>query len=220
MEKIVLPGDELPEGVRYNPASVRKENGKAYATVVGAVENNYFVAYELAYVPHVGMPIVGLVYDKKPSAYFVDTTTAYTGLVLTREVRGSLDVGDIVSAKVQRIEGTDLILGYPRILRGGKLLKVPSSKVPRIIGKDASMVNMIKEMTGTSIFVGANGYVWIGGDNVDIAIKAIHHIIKRAHLHGLTDEIKALLIEENGKNPATQQTPTPEETESLENEVE
>ena len=200
MEKIVLPGDELPEGIRYNPASVRKENGKIYATVVGTVENNYYVAYEMAYVPHVGMPIVGLVYDRKPSAYFVDTTTAYTGLILTREVRGSLDVGDIVSAKVQRIEGTDLILGYPRILRGGKLLRVPSSKVPRIIGKDASMVNMIKEMTGTSIFVGANGYVWIGGDNVDKAIKAIHYIVKRAHLHGLTDEIKALLIEENSKS--------------------
>ncbi len=197
-KKVYLPGDELPKGTRYNPAIARREGGKVYTTVVGTVEKGTFVPYEMAYVPQGGETIIGVIYDKKPSAYFVDTATAYNGLLLSRELRStSLDVGDVISAKISRIEGTDFILSYPRVLRGGKILRVPSSKVPRIIGKGASMVNLIKELTNTEIFVGANGYIWIKGENVDKAIKAIHYIVRRAHLHGLTDDIKAML--ESGK---------------------
>jgi exosome complex component RRP4 len=65
--------------------------------------------------------------------------------------------------------------------------------VPRLIGKEGSMINIIKEKTGTIIRVGQNGVVWISGENVDKAIKAIKTIEEKSHIIGLTDEITKLL---------------------------
>ena len=77
-----------------------------------------------------------------------------------------------------------------RKLRGGRVIKVTPAKVPRIIGKSGSMVEMIKQTTGTQIVVGQNGIVWVKGDNEDIAIEAILEVERKSHLHGLTDKIK------------------------------
>ena len=55
------------------------------------------------------------------------------------------------------------------------------------------MVNLIKEKTGTIIRVGQNGLVWVFGENVNKAIKAIKMIEQKSHIYGLTDEISKLL---------------------------
>ena len=83
-----------------------------------------------------------------------------------------------------------------RNLRGGRLIKVTPTKVPRIIGKQGSMVSMIKEKTNCRIIVGQNGIVWIEGtdsDNENLATEAILKIEKDAHTEGLTDKIKNFL---------------------------
>ena len=69
------------------------------------------------------------------------------------------------------------------------------AKVPRIIGKAGSMVEMIKQMTNTQIVVGQNGIVWVKGDHEDIAIDIITMIERKSHVHGLTDQVKAALEE-------------------------
>ena len=80
-----------------------------------------------------------------------------------------------------------------RKLRGGSLIKVTPAKVPRIIGKSGSMVEMIKEKTNTQIVVGQNGLVWIKGDNEHVAAETILMIDQKSHVKGLTDQIKEFL---------------------------
>src|SRR3989338_101552 len=69
------------------------------------------------------------------------------------------------------------------------------AKVPRIIGKAGSMVEMIKQMTNTQIVVGQNGIVWVKGDHEDIAMDVISLIEKKSHVHGLTEHVRAYLEE-------------------------
>ena len=80
-----------------------------------------------------------------------------------------------------------------RKLKGGVVIKITPSKVPRLIGKQGSMVNLIKEKTGTVIRVGQNGLVWLDGEKVEKAIKAIKLIDEKSHIYGLTEGISKLL---------------------------
>ena len=75
----------------------------------------------------------------------------------------------------------------------GMIIKVNSNKVPRVIGKEGSMINLIKEETGCNITVGQNGIIWIGGENTEdelLAKKAIMFITEKFFLEGLTEEVK------------------------------
>ena len=78
-------------------------------------------------------------------------------------------------------------------LTRGRLIDIQSTKVPRVIGKQGSMVTMIKEMTDTRITVGQNGKVWINGDNCEKLIEAIRVIERESHISGLTEKIEKLL---------------------------
>ena len=80
-----------------------------------------------------------------------------------------------------------------RKLIGGRIIKVTPSKVPRIIGKGGSMVEMIKKKTDTQIVVGQNGVIWIKGRRREKAIEAIIEIEKYSHVEGLTNYIAEFL---------------------------
>ena len=70
-----------------------------------------------------------------------------------------------------------------RKLEGGHIISVPAPKVPRIIGKGGSMVNLIKEHTDTRIVIGQNGLIWIEGtpENILRATAAIKKIERSPH---------------------------------------
>ncbi len=89
-----------------------------------------------------------------------------------------------------------------RKLHGGTVIKVTPSKIPRIIGKAGSMINLIKERTRTDIFTGQNGYVWIRGEDKALAIEAILTIDRESHTPGLTEKIEKML---GGKIDGTQE---------------
>ena len=82
-----------------------------------------------------------------------------------------------------------------RKLRNGVLIKVTPTKIPRIIGKEGSMISMIKNKTKCEIITGQNGLVWIRGENKDKAIEAILIIEKESHTVGLTERIEKMLGE-------------------------
>ena len=48
--------------------------------------------------------------------------------------------------------------------KGGIIVDIAPTKVPRLIGKKGSMINMIKDKTKCKIVVGQNGLVWVKGD--------------------------------------------------------
>ena len=96
---------------------------------------------------------------------------------------------------------TDASLKMPgcRKLGVGKIIEIQSSRVPRIIGKQGSMISMIKESTNCNIIVGQNGKVWISGDDHKmerIAEAAIKKIEAEAHFSGLTEKISKFLKKE------------------------
>ena len=197
--KILLPGDVIGKGVRVEKGISWEENGITYASVVGMITNKNFVALEHVYIPKPGHPIVGIIKgEKRPVGYLVDTNTYYQGLILSRETRVKFKIGTQIFAKVARIEesGT-IVLGEVKKLPNGKIVDVPASKIPRIIGKNASMIKTIKKYTNTKLYVGSNGYIWIGKEgDVALAVKAIKQIVSKAHLKGLTDEITEMLKKE------------------------
>ncbi len=84
-------------------------------------------------------------------------------------------------------------------VQGGRIIKINSQKVPRVIGKQGSMVSLVKEKTGCEITVGQNGLIWIKGtpEGEYQAEQAIKTIEAKSHTSGLTDKMQKLL--ENGK---------------------
>ena len=83
-----------------------------------------------------------------------------------------------------------------RKIRGGKVIEINAYKVPRIIGKQGSMITMIKDATGCSIFAGQNGRIWIRGQTPEaemLATKAIEIVENESHIPGLTDRVKKFL---------------------------
>ena len=110
------------------------------------------------------------------------------------------DIGEYVVAKITNVTSQKLVdvsTKGPglRKLSGGRIIKVNPYKVPRIIGKQGSMVSMIKDATNSKITVGQNGLIWVGGEPKDIlkAANAIKMIEENSHMKGLTDKVKEFL---------------------------
>lgn len=76
--------------------------------------------------------------------------------------------------------------------RGGIIVDITPTKVPRLIGKKGSMINMIKDKTNCKIIVGQNGLVWVKGeeDMEQLTKDIIHMIEAEAHTSGLTNKVK------------------------------
>ena len=121
------------------------------------------------------------------------------------ETRKFMGVGDVVLIKVvgvderRRISVSMQDHGL-RKLTGGTVMEISPSKVPRIIGKNGSMIQMLKNETACRIYVGQNGRIWIDGelDNIVKAVQAIRMIEDEAHALGLTEKVKEFLGSKSG----------------------
>jgi exosome complex component RRP4 len=211
--EIVMPGDLL-EGDKLKPgAGTYISEGKIYAALLGikSVKSNYVNIIPLSgrYIPAVGDSVIGKVEDIGPSNWLIDINSPYPAPLHVNEVPWRVEfgdtarymnVGDVILAKVlmvdetMRVQVTMKDQGL-RKLQGGQIIEISPSKVPRVIGKSGSMIQMIKGYTNCRIFVGQNGRIWLDGevDNILHAIKAIQTIEEDAHAYGLTEKVKAFL---------------------------
>jgi exosome complex component RRP4 len=211
--EIVMPGDLL-EGDKLKPgAGTYISEGKIYAALLGikSVKSNYVNIIPLSgrYIPAVGDSVIGKVEDIGPSNWLIDINSPYPAPLHVNEVPWRVEfgdtarymnVGDVILAKVlmvdetMRVQVTMKDQGL-RKLQGGQIIEISPSKVPRVIGKSGSMIQMIKGYTNCRIFVGQNGRIWLDGevDNILHAIKAIQTIEEDAHSYGLTEKVKAYL---------------------------
>jgi len=82
-----------------------------------------------------------------------------------------------------------------RKLYSGTVVQVEPTAVPRVIGKQGSMITAIREKTNTRIQIGQNGFIWIDGKGEDVAKaqKAMETIDREASSEGLTKKIEKLL---------------------------
>ena len=216
--KLAIPGDFLGDGRAGHGAY--EEDGKAFSCCVGLAEEknglHFVIPLSGIYSPKRGDGVIGKIQDIAFSRWIVDINSPYEAVLsladasdefidLTKsDLTKYFNFGDLIFVEILSVSQTKNVQlsmhnRKCRKLRSGRLIKVTPAKVPRIIGKAGSMVEMIKEMTNTQIVVGQNGIVWVKGDHEDIAMDIITTIERKSHVQGLTEQIRAVL-EEKMKN--------------------
>ena len=90
------------------------------------------------------------------------------------------------------------MLMQPRRFWGGEVMEIEPTKVPRVVGRNASMIALIKQHANCDVFVGQNGRIYLKGGNTALAAIAILKICNEAHVSGLTDRM-ALFLQSGGK---------------------
>ncbi len=220
---IVVPGDVLAEG-NFKPGdNVVKIDNKLLATQIGLVEIRgreiSIVPLRGKYIPRVGDLVIGTIVDYSLTAWKVDINAPYLAtlpvdLALDRKfdlVKDDLtryfNLGDVIHAKVvvfSRVDTPILTVKDRGLgkLKGGMLYYIHPTRIPRLIGKRGSMINLIKKETGCKIKIGQNGVIWVSCISPQyelIVVKCIQKIEREAHTDGLTDRIKNLINEEKRK---------------------
>ncbi|MBC8495700.1 KH domain-containing protein [archaeon] len=221
-KEVVVPGEVIADGMDYLPSfGTYRQNEKIMANRLGLLSVDGKVVKTIAisgrYIPRRNDVIIGRVFDILMSGWRMDINSAYSAVLMMQEasfkfIQKGADLSkffaldDYVVAKIIRVTSQNLIdltMKGPglRKLDGGKIISINTHKVPRVIGKQGSMVSMIKDATGCRITVGQNGLVWINGEpeQESIAVSAIKKIESEAHHPGLTDEIKVFLEKRTGK---------------------
>ncbi len=213
---IVIPGEELAEGMDYLPVSgAFREGEKIIASQIGIVNMDgrlvKVIPLRGKYAPKKGDVVIGKIVDMTFSNWFVDIDCPSSAMLGIKDAtdfveRGAdlsqiYSFGDMIVARIINVTRgkIDLTMRGPglRRLGSGRIIRVSSSKVPRIIGREASMITIIKEKTGCRIVVGQNGVVWIQGEpqNEMAAVEALEFINKHSHQEGLTDTVAKFLDE-------------------------
>ena len=221
-KEISVPGEVLAVGMDVLPGSgTYREGEKILANRLGLVmiDGRTIKLIPLAgrYIPKTGDTIICKVIDVGFNGWRLDTNSAYSAMLSMKDAtsefiaRGAnltqyYDLGDHIVCKIVNVTSQKLIdvtMKGPglRKLKGGRIIEVDSNKVPRIIGKQGSMVMMIKDAARCNISVGQNGLIWIDGEPMNelLAIQAIRKIEKESHMSGLTEKIKEFL-ENNEKH--------------------
>ncbi len=212
--QIVVPGEFIVKGDEYLPGDgVRREGEEIVAGRFGLVDISdrlvKVIALSGVYQPRRGNVIIGQVVDITFNGWLFDFGGAQNGFLSIMEVpryinkdelREQFDFGDVVLCKVWDVKarGIDLSVkmrGFGK-LEEGMIIKINPNKVPRVIGKEGSMVNLIKQATNCDITVGQNGWVWIKGKNIDDEIKTkkiIEFICDNSFVSGLTEKVEEFL---------------------------
>ena len=215
--EVVVPGQLLAEG-RYRASfGTYDEGGKIYSSLVGLAELRgntvKVVALEGAYIPKEGDLVIGTITLVAGNNWKVDIGGPYGASLhannalrrpYSDDISEYMDMGDVIAAEVIAFDrGSGPFLGMKgrglRVLQGGMVLEVSPAKIPRIIGRRGSMINMIKDHLNIQTMVGQNGRIWIRAPSTAVlrlAIKAFKTIEAQAHTSKLTDRISEMLAEE------------------------
>ncbi len=222
-KQIVTPGDLVAEGEYIAGENTYAEDKKIFASRTGLIEYDNkrvnVVALKAFYLPRAGDTVIGTVVEVGFNGWTIDINSPYKAFlrpadVLSRpfkpqkdELSQVLDMGDLIVAKIisyDRTHDPQITVAEPGLgkITRGQIVKVTPTKIPRIIGRQGSMVSMIKEQTGCQIILGLNGVVLITGKTLEdeqLALMAIHKIEEESHTSGLTDRITQMLKEEKSK---------------------
>ena len=197
-KRVVVPGELVTTERKRLGENVYLKEGSIIATVIGLVNETdttvSVVQLEGKYVPQEGDVVIGVVTDEKFSGYVVDINSFYPSYISKREISEMIKNYSVVSVKVARVnEINEVELIGPRVFFGGEVFEVSPVKVPRVIGKDGSMLNVLKAGTGSTIMVGRNGRIWAKGGNLLLLKEAVAKIDREAHLDNLTNRMTEFL---------------------------
>ncbi|MBD3229466.1 MAG: RNA-binding protein [Candidatus Lokiarchaeota archaeon] len=221
--RLVVPGEKLADG-KYRAGTGTYSSGKLiYASKVGLFETRgkyvNVIPIKGPYIPKVGDKVIGKVINTSIVSWKIDINSAYIGSLHARnflnrsfnplrdDIRQYIDIGEVVFAEIISFNRTrDPVLSVRNRglgkLKGGRLIEIIPTKIPRIIGRKGSMINLLKDATNTKFKIGQNGVIWLQANNIEneiLVVKLIKKIEKEAHTLGLTDRIKEVIEKEKQK---------------------
>ena len=216
---IAIPGEIIKTGKEYLPGDGTRREGDSIVSSRFGLQDEFgrfirVIPLSGVYIPRKGNLVIGKVMDITFNGWIIDIGGPYSSFLMINEYPKYIEsddldsyiaIGDLVLCKVFRTKrkGVDLTMksrGLGKI-DDGMIIQINSNKVPRVIGKEGSMINLIKDSTKCDITVGQNGVIWIKGNSVEdelFAKKAILFVVERSYIQGLTDAVKKYLDEEKG----------------------
>ena len=178
--KLVLPGDLMETKSKPGRGIFRKD-GRIHASVVGhsSDKSGYIIVNGIkgSYKPKTGDKIVAVCAETGPSIWRMDIGASFNSTLHHSEsgwkvpfgdTARFLSIGDAVWAEIFMVDAAgshqiSLKKDDCRKLYSGTIVKINPTNVPRVIGKQGSMITTIREKTQTRIQIGQNGYIWIDG---------------------------------------------------------
>jgi exosome complex component RRP4 len=246
--RYVIPGDKIADGNFRPLMNVIKADNSLIATRIGIAETGRdgvkVIPLSGVYMPRINDLVIGKITDHSSLSWEVDINSCFSAHLPAQDVFGRdfsparddmgahFAIGDMITARIVAFDRTrdpmltvqDRDLGK---IPHGQLLKISATRVPRLIGKRGSMIQMIEQATQTRVLIGQNGIVVVTGRNpegIKLAIDAIRVVEEEAHTANLTQRIKVLLnVQDNSMQQNEQQAvekSKPEEIESSIDEVE
>ena len=214
--QIVVPGETIVSGNEFLPGDGAYRDGEEVVANRYGIANIFekhvrVVPVSGAYYPKRGNTIIGTIVDITFNGWLIDFGGAQNAFLPVAEVpryvnknemAEFLNFGETVIVKVWDVKsrGVDLSMkmrGFGKI-EGGMIISVGPNKVPRIIGKEGSMVKLIKGATGCDVTVGQNGKVWISGKDTDMEVaakKIVEFIGCNVLVAGLTENVEKMIKE-------------------------
>ncbi len=161
------------------------------------------------YEPHEGDDIIGQVIEVSSKYWVVDINAPYYARLDARDINFRAEIneldhyiqrGDFIYARVFRVYSGNHAADIS--MRGTRYAKLPSNliirinpmKIPRLIGKEGAMINLIKSESGCDVIIGQNGIAWINGDEEKkpFAIEAIELIQREYYDPNLSEKVREL----------------------------
>jgi len=214
--KQVLPGDVIATGNHRYGSYIEKRGDEYIALRVGLAEVGRegvkLNPLSGAYLPRSEDQVIGKVIDVNGFGWVVDINSCFDGFLpasfvfgrefspATHDLSSKFRVGDLIGARIEsfdRSRDPQLSIrgeGFGKI-EAGEIVKISPTKVPRLIGRRGSMVNLISEKTGTDVKVGQNGVVVVEGplEGTKKALKVIEMIQEEAHSADLMAKVEEFL---------------------------
>lgn len=215
--KRVIPGDVITSGSYRADQNTVLDGRLIVSTAVGVSEivDDAVRVIPLTgkYMPRIDDMVVGKVTSHTSLAWELDINSCYVGFLPATDVFGRdfsarsdelasrLKRGDLVAARIANSDRsrdplltiTDRDLGK---IDSGELVEMSASKVPRLIGKRGTMIQMIETQTDSLITVGQNGWVVVTCEDPNGLLKAkeaIAMVDRLAHTSNLTDRVREML---------------------------
>ena len=206
-----LQGDYRPE------QNVILEGNKLMSTAIGfsEIKGDLVTVTPLTglYTPKTDDLVIGKIVSHNALSWEVDINSYYSGILTASDIFGKdyspsrddlslkLKTGDIILARIANVNSRDPLITIIGENLGkidsGELIKISSTKIPRLTG---SMIQTIEASTNATITVGQNGLIILKCDNstgLKKSIASVKMIGMAQHDANLEEKIQKFLDENN-----------------------
>ena len=215
--QFVLPGDVIVTGDYRPEQNVILEGNKLMSTAIGfsEIKDDLVTVTPLTglYTPKTDDLIIGKIVSHNALSWQVDINSYYSGILTASDIFGKdyspsrddlslkLKTGDIILARIANVNSRDPLITVIGENLGkidsGELIKISSTKIPRLTG---SVIQTIEASTNATITVGQNGLIILKCDNstgLKKSIASIKMIGMAQHDANLEEKIQRFLDENN-----------------------